>query len=587
MPCELLRTAGQLFLWLWLLLRSSFASAKANFPVPWSPEKYGPDGPWQAVRVRVGGNDPEIRYELQSVAVDLLPGGTYSSYILTPQACEPFINDACGAGGLWDPRGVSAFPISWRAAFRNAATNQTSGGSPFMIQAMTINEHTVWNSSLVAVDNVTITMPNGNTRGPLLGQLSLGGEKTVQGFTRDDRKVGTSDAYIFSGGLYDQGVIPSYSYGLHIGSAAHNYPGSLVFGGYDKGRVIGPYTTFSDWSITLLDIGIGVETGASPFPFKSKTGLLVSNTSSPQALSVAPDPTVPYLHLPPNTCEAIVEHLPVSMDPATGYYLWDTDDPRFKTITTSPSYLSFTFPPASGSTDEVVIKVPFALLNLTLEKPIVSGSPRSYFPCSSFTPQSGDSYRLGRAFLQAAFLGRNWFTKVSWLAQAPGPGLQRQGLGTQFHDIPDRATTIEYFDPKGQFARSWEMYWTPLEGNETDDNAPLPSASGVPQSTNLSNTAKIGIGVGCGIGGIIVISGILTFLIKTRRLCAGTTPRASEAPQYCYPAGETLAREIKHPLELQDRRHQVYEVDGTSTFPPLFELGHSTPRVTSLREGYI
>lgn len=566
-------TALLVSVWLWWL-PSSVVSEKASFAVPWSSKTYGPDGPWQAVTVRVGGNDESIKLHLQSVEVDLFPGGTYSSYILTPEACEPFPNDACGKGGVWLPKEDSSFPISWMGNFNSVAINQTSGDCPYNIQAMTINERTVWNSSLVTVDNVTITMLDGETRGPLLGQLSLGAVKTVQEFAKDDVEVGTYDAHIFPGGLYDQGIIPSYSYGLHIGSAAHRYGGSLVFGGYDKGRVIGPYTTFPDYSITLLDIGIGVETGASPFPFKSKDGLLLSNTSTQEGLSVMPDPTVPYLHLPPNTCEAIIEHLPVTMDPDIGYYLWNTDDPLFERITTSPSYLGFTFPPASGETENVVIKVPFALLNLTLESPIITGSPRSYFPCRPFTPLSNDYYRLGRAFLQAAFLGRNWFTEVSWLGQAPGPGQRRQGLGIQLQDIADRATTIEYFDDAdGQFAYSWADHWTPLEENETDDtgedNGPSSSSD---SDSGLSKNAKIGIGVGCGVG-IILILAALGFYIRTRRR-RGREMGGNSEPNEPH-ASERLARVNKHPFELQSHSHGIYEVE---TAPPIFELGGSTPK---------
>ncbi|PGH33760.1 hypothetical protein GX50_03417 [[Emmonsia] crescens] len=560
---------------LWCL-SSSLASASASFAVPWSSKTYGPDGPWHAVKVQVGGNDPKIRYHLQSDEVDLFPGGTYSSYILSPKACDPFPKGECGNGGVWLPKAKSSFPIQWLESFDSAAINQTSGGCPLNIQAMTINGQTVWNSSLVTVSNVTITMPNGKTRGPLLGRLSLGGSKTIQEFSKSSTEVGTYDAHMFPGGLYDQGIIPSYSYALHIGSAAHKYGGSLVFGGYDKGRIIGPYTTFPDKSIALFDIGIGVETGASPFPFESKNGLLLSNTSTQEALLVMPDPTVPYLHLPSNTCEEIAKHLPVAMDPGTGYYLWNTDDPLFERITTSPSYLSFTFPPASGGTEKVVIKVPFALLNLTLESPIITGSPRPYFPCSSFTPLSGDTYRLGRAFLQAGFLGRNWFTEVSWLGQAPGPGLRGQGLGEQLQDIPDRATTIEYFDPNGQFAHSWSDHWKPLEKNEGKNETAVSKENKRPSTVpdnGLSNITKIGIGVGCGIGAILIVA-VLSFVFRRRR--PGGEVMGGELKFQERFASERLARVVEYPLELQGHSNSIRQADAV---PPIFEMGSSTPKI--------
>ncbi|KKZ60907.1 hypothetical protein EMCG_00668 [[Emmonsia] crescens] len=130
---------------------------------------------------------------------------------------------------------------------------------------------------------------------------------------------------------------------------------------------------------------------------------------------------------------------------------------------------------------------------------------------NSFTPLSGDTYRLGRVVLQAGFLGRNWFNEVSWLGLAPGPGLRGPGLGEQLQDIPDRATTIEYFDPNGQFAHSWSDHWEPLgkieAKNETtvgkENNRPSP----VPDN-GLSNITKIGIGVGCGTGAILIVEAL-------------------------------------------------------------------------------
>lgn len=516
-------------IWLWLLL-TSLAAAQRNFAVPWSSTTYGPDGPWQAIKVQVGGNRPDERIDLQSSEVDLYPGGTYTSYILTPAACKPFVDrGSCGKGGMWDanPRD-SSYEISWTASFEDAPINQTSGGCKFNIQAITINEWTAWNASLVAVDNVTVTMANGQTWGPLLGRLALGGEKTIQQFTKSNKGRGTFNASIYPGALYDQGRIPSYSYGLHIGSVAHAYTGSLVFGGYDKGRVIGPYTTFPDDTINLLDIGIGVETGGSPFPFETKQGLL-KNKSKHVPLDVMPDPTVPYLHLPGGTCEAIAKLLPVTMDSETGYYMWDTDDPLFQRITSSPAYLGFTFPPASGKKDNIIIKVPFALLNLTLDSPIIN-SPRPYFPCSSFTPGDGDYYRLGRTFLQAAFIGRNWPAKVSWLAQAPGPGVQGEGLGVTLQDIPDRATTIDYFDPTGQFAYSWSKHWKALAGTKP---APPKATESAHTASGLSPAAKAGIGAGSGVAGLLAL-GALAFFVASRRRSKtkmGATGAHAEEPK--------------------------------------------------------
>jgi hypothetical protein len=111
--------------------------------------------------------------------------------------------------------------------------------------------------------------------------------------------------------LHTIGQTLSSSYGLHIGSATMGIPGSLWVGGYDQSRVLGQISSqiyASDWlPIDLLDIGIGVAEGQSPFSFGTKSGHLARNNASiGAALQVRVDPTVPYLLLPQSTCDAIL-----------------------------------------------------------------------------------------------------------------------------------------------------------------------------------------------------------------------------------------------------------------------------------------
>ncbi|KAF2708821.1 hypothetical protein K504DRAFT_289752 [Pleomassaria siparia CBS 279.74] len=225
-------------------------------------------------------------------------------------------------------------------------------------------QKSVWNASLANAEKGNVTYPNGVVGGVTLGSLALGAEDLSQFFSTSNSKTDEGfTAALFSGKLYKDGEIPSYSYGLHIGSAAFDYPGSLVFGGYNKGRVIAPVTSFADWNaVDLVDIGIGTEDGDSPFNFTTKDKLL-----SGGQVKVNPNPLSPYLPFPRKTCDNLAGVLPISFDSSTRYYLWNTDDPAYEKIVSSPAYLSFTFPPAPGGSDNVVIKVPFALLNLTLE----------------------------------------------------------------------------------------------------------------------------------------------------------------------------------------------------------------------------
>lgn len=488
--------------------------AAQNFVVPWSTTKFGPDGPWQAVRITVGGNDSALIIGIQNVTeLSVYPGGSWSSMTFAESACSNYSNTMCGLGGTWDPdpNQVIQQPVTGSQPFW---VDKSSGidvkGAKEVILGLTINGKTVWNATLASASSGNITYPNGMVGGVTLGYLSLGAPRTKQFFSTSDTEVGHGyNASLFAGQLFDDKEIPSYSYGLHIGSAAFNYSGSLVFGGYNKGRVIGPVTSFPGQdTVDLVDISIGVEYGGSPFNFTSKDKLLSTGQTA-----VSLNPLSPYISLPRKTCDALAALLPVTFDQSLKYYVWNTEDPLFAKIVSSPAYIGFTFPPSPGDRDNVVIKLPFALLNLTLEKPITN-TPKQYFPCM---PYEG-SPTLGRAFLQTAFIGTNWGRNLSWLAQAPGPGVARQGLGVQNTDLPEQATTIDGFTGQNLFNESWKGHWSIIDSQSI--SGPQPSVVGDPpvggqSKGGLSKGAKAGIGVGTSVA-VIVIVGILFFMWRKR-----------------------------------------------------------------------
>ena len=435
------------------------------------------------------------------------------------------------------------------------------------------NSQTSPNASISAVNIGNITLPNGNQIDLEVGSLSLGADDQQQVFTTGSTTVGDDaiDAWIFPGYLYNQSLAQSYSYSLHIGSTAFNYPGSLIFGGYDKGRAIGPGTTYGDDAPQLQDIVLGVETGGSPWSFESKKGLLLTNTSQNEAISVSPDSLVPYLHLPKATCDNLAKQLPITFD-SSGYYLWDVNDPSYYNVTTSAAYLGFVFPPATGGTQDVTIKVPFQLLVLNLT---TAASGRSgltqYFPCMPYDPEDG-SHLLGRAFLQAAFWGRNWNRHVSWLAQAPGPGSSKNGLGSQLLDIQDSDTTLDFYTGDAYLKDSWSAYWSPLPGG-TDDT--VDNGGGNNDDSGLSTGAQAGIGVGVGVVGLALIGLGIFFLMRRRKektRSKAETGSANEsflggAPHYGNDAKANPQQWQQHPQQQQQQHHGYYQPHGMGDQP--------------------
>jgi hypothetical protein len=497
-------------------------TAQENLVVPWSNKQYGPDGPWQAVKIKVGGSDPTKLIDYQGpVELDVFPGGAFETVTFSTDACKPFENSTCAPGGTWNPERFA--DIAWRYTVGNEVSGLRVESGRYLDQAITIDGQSAWTTSSVRSDTANITYTDGSIHGPVLGSLALGANEPFQYFQINANVEGGTKFWIYAGYTYHHSKIASYSYGLHIGSAALGYPGSLVFGGYNKGRVVGPLTTFSDpEKVSLLDIGIGVEDGSSPFDFIAKSGLLLSNDSRRRPLDINPDPLAPYLALPDKTCDAIAALLPVNFDKKLKYYLWDTNNSSYNKIVSSAAYLSFSFPAAVGEPSPVVVKVPFKLLNLTLEPPITDAAT-PYFPCRPYNPLSGKSHVLGRAFLQSAFLGRNWNKKISWLGQAPGPGVSNAGLGDENVNIADDATTIKTVTIPGAFNQSWSGHWTIMKANTTTSltTSSVPSTTAQPSIT-LSNlltrhSLTSGVIAGISVGALAGVAAIIGATLMSRR----------------------------------------------------------------------
>ena len=185
----------------------------------------------------------------------------------------------------------------------------------------------------------------------------------------------------------------------------------------------------------LLDIEIDVDTGWTPFtnntiPYpgpSSETnityisGLRQHNMSFSNGQPTVINLIVPYFFMSPQTCANIAQNLPVTFQPGIGLYTWDTTGSaaaQYQLIIKSPPYLDFIL--VSPGASNITIKVPFALLNLTLDAPIVS-TQQQCFPCRPFYANDRSGYyEFGKAFLQATFISMNWERNEWFMAQAPG-----------------------------------------------------------------------------------------------------------------------------------------------------------------------
>ena len=476
------------------------------YVVPWNKTSYGPDGPWQVVTVNVDGSE-----------VELLPGGIWETIIISKNTCD--INDkACSStkAGLYDEADarsvISNFTTATEALGRwgSGAAMNVHGSGDNLLDTLTLETNlqgstSISNCTIFATSNYSVSLANGTTYPMAVGSLSLGAWLPQQSWGQGNYQGWTIPSY-----LQNTSRIPSNSFGMHIGSALFGIEGSLVFGGYDQSRVLGDVGTYDlgingSMTIELVDLGLGVADGQSPFAVDAPTGLLtLTATGGNVQTDTTINPLVPYMFLPAETCVNIARHLPITLASDIGLYKWNTDDPTYRDILISPAYLSFMFQSAGSNNSLLTIKVPLALLNLTLEAPLVS-TPTPYFPCRPYDPadSSQDPYLLGRAFLQAAFIGINWDLRKFFLAQAPGPGVG----SSQTQPISADAITINS-NPIGDFNATWSRSWAPQydssQDNDQNENGGL----------SAGDKAEIAIGA---IVWAAVITTLLLFGVPWRR----------------------------------------------------------------------
>ncbi|EPE29610.1 Acid protease [Glarea lozoyensis ATCC 20868] len=511
------------------IIPSTFAADRAPQAVTWSTKTHGPDGPWHAVSVSIG-SPPQI--------VDLLPGGMWMSNVLASTVCTGSIAVNCDVSkaGFYDGKKSTTFvQIPQTGSIQNESFSKTGntlstleGSAEWIFDTATIpmqNSGSGLDSSggslesyTLAIDNFVMltvtsgveTLPDGTTYPAQIGKLALGASNFNQSWAQNPpnpRFNGT----LLPGALVEQEKAPSNSYGMHLGAVAKGISPSLYFGGFDQTRALGsvsaqPYE-ISNLPIDLLDIGIGVAEGSSPFNFTSVSGLLTKgNSSMGVATTVYVEAPLPWIYLPKSACDAITQSLPVVFEDKYGLYFWDIEDPRYAKIVSSPAFLSFTFRLSGSVTNNMTINVPFALLNLTLTAPIID-KPTPYFPLRPGLGPHG-KYELGRAFLQAAFVGVNWQTAMGtgngvwFLAQAPGPNTPSKGTPTTI-----KSSDTSIVGSTAVWKDTWKGAWTVLNDAGDVVSAPppatTPSGTSTPTETpgSVKEASKLGAGA---IAGIVV-----------------------------------------------------------------------------------
>ncbi|KAK4042562.1 hypothetical protein C8A01DRAFT_44448 [Parachaetomium inaequale] len=513
----------------------------------WSSKAFGPDGPWNAVEVSIG-SQPKIA---------LFPGRMFHTYVTTSDYCALNTSVSHCASGTYLKDKIttsSARGISWKPPTQLLSAGiETRGTANMYLETIDIPVQAGAEPGIVTVRNHSIALiesesqmyayPDGTLYPIFTGCLSVGSPDPQQVFTGGGGSGTDVNASMIPWALESAGTTASSSFGLHYGSAGASakMSGSLLFGGYDRNRVVGSILSL-DADLrnpaTLQDISLHVIKGASPFPPSTTstaspstiTGLLAqgdsttttTNGGAAGTLPVILDPCSPYLTLPKSTCDAIAAHLPVTYNASLGLYLWNTTSPRYRLLTTAATTLAFTLM-GTSNTQSLTIHVPLPhLTGLTLAPPFTA-LPAPYFPCftGGVKSQGWPSYALGRAFFQDAFLGANWERGVAWLAQAPGPNIPA-GL-----DVVSVAAGDEAIAAGGNdWERSWDGVWKGLtEGDveglveEVEGGGEGGGGDGTARTGagGLSTGAIVGIGVGAAVVGAVLVGAAGLILWRRRK----------------------------------------------------------------------
>ncbi|KAF2848435.1 acid protease [Plenodomus tracheiphilus IPT5] len=202
--------------------------------------------------------------------------------------------------------------------------------------------------------------------------------------------------------LFDQGSIPSMSFGYTAGAQYHGQTvlGSLTLGGYDSSRIVPNDLTFIFAPNNERDLVVGVAGLTANTTKQSNIDLLKRND-----LNMFIDSTVAELWLPVEICQAFEEAFELQYDADTDLYLVN-DALHEKLLAQNPS-LTFTLGQQYRTDSTVQITLPYAALDLVAAPPYRGLQEHTrYFPIRRGNMTS--QWVLGRTFLQEAYLTVDW-----------------------------------------------------------------------------------------------------------------------------------------------------------------------------------
>ncbi|KAE8440591.1 hypothetical protein EG329_007049 [Mollisiaceae sp. DMI_Dod_QoI] len=373
-----------------------------------SPGRYGDDGDWSAISLRVGTPQQWIDVMVSTVSSE--------NWVVGTGACAA--NDSLcvtsRGGHLYDPL--------------KSSTWQSEGFFQFSVDSQLGNKGYGWygldditfGSSGITVSESVVGSFNGS--GPLSGTQYMLGFFGLGITISDFNNVNPLPS--INALVERNGVIPSHSYGFTAGAKYQQKgePISLTLGGYDANRFIPHNVTFSlnpDFNAQAAIATIFVESGAPGNNFTVPRQLLQPS----DRVSAVIDSSTPYLWLPGAVCDRFALALGLTYNDTLNLYTYDQNASQRDALANSKLSFTFTLSDLSSSPESVNITLPFQAFDLQLTYPAIPNSTygdpdatKNYFPLRRAVDET--QYTIGRAFLQEAYLITDYERNIFSVHQA-------------------------------------------------------------------------------------------------------------------------------------------------------------------------
>jgi len=376
----------------------------------------GNDGSWSTFLISIG-TDPVQHFRT------LISTSSFSTWLPTPDGCVYTAEPAFVPSNCPELRGIGLLN-----GFQSSGFEEANGTFRYIgIHSLDLGNDLSTTESFGSTYNITgnlgldtLSVQNGagsddlKTQGsvPIFGinnwnffMPSLGlGVGYLQSTTQETASLVET--------LVNSSQIPSRAWSYTAGASYRDYTGSLVLGGYDDTRLDGRTTTQYALPPSTETTELRVSLASIGFAFANGT-----EASIPVSETVVIDSTLPYMYLPSTVCDELAAKLGLTYnEPAD---LFTISPSSLAANEQSIQQIRITVGDTKNSGNTTSITFPYAAFALNASWPLFDqGVSQPFFPIRR---AEGNTYILGRAFLQEAHLSVDWERAYFNLSQAAFP----------------------------------------------------------------------------------------------------------------------------------------------------------------------